>query len=140
MRRWTATLAVTLCLMGASAPALADGAGPDDCTGKSLGAACYNYDTHEYGTCAADVFGVLTCEVGGSGGTGMGTGTGTQTTTTTTSHGASTTTASGAGGEGPESESSSGCAATRARSKGGAEAIGIGLLFAACVVLQRRRR
>jgi hypothetical protein len=132
MRKAIACLTTVLLSLAAAVPAWADGAGPDDCTGKSAGAACYNYDLKQSGVCKADSMGMLACDVTDTGSSGTG-GAGTTSTGT-----------AGEGGEGGqsggESSASSGCSVRQVRANGGAEAAGLALLLAACVAVQRRRR
>jgi hypothetical protein len=125
MRRSLAVLLASFALALAASPAWADGAAPDDCPGKKVGDACTNFDMTQSGVCAADGMGILYCDIAGGGGGGGGAGGG----------------GAGGGGAGTGAAgSSSGCSFDRARAGGGSEAIGIGLLFAACVAVARRRR
>lgn len=132
MNKAMATLAAALFVGAAAAPAWADGAGPDDCTGQVAGATCYSYDLQMSGVCVADAMGLLTCETG-VGGAGTG-GTGTMTSTGGGGQGGE------GGGGGAGSEASSGCSVRQARANGGPEAVGLGMLLALCFAVQRRRR
>ena len=124
-----ARVLASFALLLAAAPAWADGAPPDDCTGKAANDSCYDFDAKLNGVCVADAAGLLSCQVldAGTGGTG---GTGTTTTTAT---------GTGGGGSGGETESS-GCSMRTARSLGGTEAAGLVAFGALCAALQRRRR
>jgi uncharacterized membrane protein YgcG len=134
MTKRMATMAAALLLVGAAAPAWADGAGPDDCAGKNAGDACYSYDLQMSGVCVADSMGLLACDVSGTGGTG-GKGGGTTTSSATGGGGSG-----GEGGGGASSGASGGCSVRKVRANGGPEAMGLGMLLALCFAVQRRRR
>jgi hypothetical protein len=112
--KMTSILATVVPLLLAAAPAWADGAPSNDCTGKQAGDSCYDFDWKVEGVCSVDEYGFLECMHldAGTGGTG------------------------GAGFSG----TSSSCSMRAARAKGGPEAAGLIALGALCAALQRRRR
>lgn len=125
MKRLMMSILTAAMAIGWAAPASADVAN-DDCGAKMTGDACTTFDM-KTGVCVSDDAGALYCDT-------------TKGATTTTS-GTGTGSGTGSGGSAPSGDSSgsSGCTVGQIGGGGRAEAVALGLLFAACVAMRRRR-